>query len=707
VAGAGDLDGDGFQDLVVGGPGDNSGTGVVTVWPGGPAPLDVGAVIELQALSPATDASFGASLAGPGDVDGDGRDDLLVGAPLASDGGLVTLFNDATAAPLDAAVWQSATAISGDDFGSAMAGAGDVDGDGLADFVVGTPGDAISGSNAGSVSVFLGQADLDTLTGTRLAPAAPTTDARFGATVSGGGDVDGDGYSDFAVGAPELRASGVAAYLWFGGSGGVDPASEQRLEPAEGADGTGFGTSVSVQGDLDGDGHADLVVGAPKASAAAEKDGAVFVFFGAPGGVDLATERQLSAFDPEFADEFGASVTLLGDHNGDGHPELLVGDPLKHGSLGAVYLFYGSASGPDPVDSVRHQAGDARNGARYGSALAAGPDLDGDGLSELVVGAYGDSAEGVYAGAVYVTWSVQDADLDGVSADSDCDDEDPGIDDTLVTVYADVDGDGHGDPDDAWEACAGVSGTVAVAGDCAPDDPNAHPGAAELESTTACRRDADGDGYGDADLPWDDELQPGSDCDDSDPDIWPRAPEHRGDEVDSDCDGTEYCYSDQDGDGWTDGRAVYSSDLLCDALGETTAGHQGDCDDLDPNAWPDAPEVCGDGLDSDCDGAGGPSDDEDGDGLSWSREDRLGTSDCETDSDGDGLSDGDEIAAGTDPARSDTDGDGLPDGSDDEPLVPAAAETGGCSSAPGPAGLGSMLLLCVGLTPRRRCSPLR
>ena len=87
-----------------------------------------------------------------------------------------------------------------------------------------------------------------------------------------------------------------------------------------------------------------------------------------------------------------------------------------------------------------------------------------------------------------------------------------------------------------------------------------------------------------------------------------------------------------------------------------------DCDDTNLTTYPGAPETCGDGVDSNCDNAGGPSNDEDGDGLSWTEEDGLGTDDCDTDSDGDSLADGDEVAAVTDPTNTDTDGDGLSDG---------------------------------------------
>jgi MYXO-CTERM domain-containing protein len=217
--------------------------------------------------------------------------------------------------------------------------------------------------------------------------------------------------------------------------------------------------------------------------------------------------------------------------------------------------------------------------------------------------------------------------------------------------------------------------------------------------------DADGDGYGASAVSG--AVSPGSDCDDTALDINPSATEGVGDGVDQDCDGGERCYVDADGDGYRLEDERVSTDADCDDAGEALASlPTGDCEDgdlafnpsavetdcTDPNdyncdgstgyenndgdafaacaecddnnssVYPGATETCGDGVDSDCDTSGGPSGDEDGDGLDFGAERDLGTSDCAVDSDLDGLDDAEEQSLGTDPTVADSDADGLTDG---------------------------------------------
>jgi hypothetical protein len=155
-----------------------------------------------------------------------------------------------------------------------------------------------------------------------------------------------------------------------------------------------------------------------------------------------------------------------------------------------------------------------------------------------------------------------------------------------------------------------------------------------------------------------------TDCDDTDSAIYPGATELTGDEVDSDCDGTEVCYADADDDGYTDGSTTLSTDTDCTDSGEATSSDPtGECDDSDATVYPSATETFGDGVDSNCDGEGGPNWDDDGDGLTWTEEQTWGTSDSDTDSDGDGVEDGDEVNTyGTDPTDKDTDDGGVEDG---------------------------------------------
>ena len=200
-------------------------------------------------------------------------------------------------------------------------------------------------------------------------------------------------------------------------------------------------------------------------------------------------------------------------------------------------------------------------------------------------------------------------------ADNDCDgevDEEP-FDGT--TQFVDVDGDGFGLDGTDTVVCPGVEGFADEGGDCDDDDEDAFPGSAELESETDCLRDADGDGWGDADAVG----FPGTDCDDTDPDLFPgAAPE----------DSEDACLRDLDGDGWGDALADFpgtdcddsdeftfpgaapedsEEDCLTDAdldgFGDEAGLYPGtDCDDADAAIHPHAEEVCDDLVDDDCDG---------------------------------------------------------------------------------------------------------
>ncbi len=216
-------------------------------------------------------------------------------------------------------------------------------------------------------------------------------------------------------------------------------------------------------------------------------------------------------------------------------------------------------------------------------------------------------------------------------ADNDCDgeiDEDDAVD--VVTWYRDADGDGYGDPDVDDIDCQQPSGYVASNTDCDDDSATTWPGAASVDSATACMKDDDGDGYGDDGAP--SGVTDGSDCDDADSSIHPSASEVVGDEVDQDCDGGEICYLDDDSDGYRPDTSSTktSSDTDCtDSSEATDSAPSGDCDDADSSIHPSASELVGDEVDQDCDGGEICYLDDDSDGY------RPDTSSTKTSSDTD------------------------------------------------------------------------
>ncbi len=263
VAGAGDVDGDGFADLIVGAPqtsNSNPGPGFVRVFSGASGAL----LHEFFGL--ATGDNFGYSVDGAGDVDADGQADLVVGAWRndlgGAEAGMLQVLSGATGQVLH----QILGAKAQDWLGQSVAGAGDVDGDGHDDFLAGAPGDGTGGSLAGSASIYSGFDGnrLFTFFGTFLAN-------QLGTSVSGAGDVDGDQILDVVVG----NGGGQSAARVFSGADGSLVLLVEGINVA----------SVSGAGDVDGDGQAEILVGDPIANA--PEVGEVTIFAG-PGAGPVA-----------------------------------------------------------------------------------------------------------------------------------------------------------------------------------------------------------------------------------------------------------------------------------------------------------------------------------------------------------------------------------------------------------------------------------
>jgi hypothetical protein len=259
VAGLGDLDGDGIPEIAIGTPyasvGGNIGVGNVAVRSGATGELIY--LFEGQAVGD----FLGWSVAGVGDLDGDGVSDVLLGAPNASPSGLaqagiVEVRSGATGALLYRIEGVERSAY----FGKAIASVGDIDGDGIDDFVVGAPDASPDGrSQAGSAFLFSG---VNGRLLHRFDGGAAFDE--FGASVAGGGDVDGDGTGDIAIGSPSASPGGrVAAGTTFVFSG----RSLEVLFRIDGESrGDSLGRSVAIVGDLRGEGRAAVALGAPYVS---------------------------------------------------------------------------------------------------------------------------------------------------------------------------------------------------------------------------------------------------------------------------------------------------------------------------------------------------------------------------------------------------------------------------------------------------------
>ncbi len=327
---------------------------------------------DLNALDGAVyDGQFGRAVAGPGDVNGDGFDDVIVGQPGYSNGQSyegrgVVYFGGWNG--LYGGTWSYESDLTGAVLGQAVAG-GDLNGDSYADVALGAPGYSVS-----RVLVFYGSAS-----GLPAAASATLTgSAYFGESVCTG-DFNGDGVDDLAVGSPDADQ----VLYWLGSSGGLQGGGT-TIQGAQA--GSRFGHAIAGSGDVDGDGFDDLVVSASTYYGSYANGGKVFLFRGSPGGLLAA-----SAWQPEgdkIGAFFGVSVAHAGDVNGDSFGDILVG-AMNHDSYpdfarGRAWLYLGSATGPSTT-AAWTRVGEQQNG-QLGASVAGAGDVDRNGYHDIVIG---------------------------------------------------------------------------------------------------------------------------------------------------------------------------------------------------------------------------------------------------------------------------------------------------------------------------------
>jgi len=399
VSTAGDLNADGYSDFAVSAPGLDTSlidAGEVQIFFGGPNPPPAVVLDGDQA-----GARFGASISTAGDINADGFSDLLIGAPFhtntLSQEGRAFLYYGSAEGISALPAWSFDGGQLNAYLGSALSFAGDLNGDGFSDLVLGAYG---SGSS-GEALVFMGSAS-----GLASAPnwrkAGAQSGAAFGKAVSAAGDVNGDGYADLIISAPEFNNSFNAAgrvELYLGSASGL---SDTPAWTAEGdRELAHFGSALCFAGDVNGDGYADIAVGADHYSNGNLEEGAVFLFVGSQNGLENAPSWSFES--DQAGAHLGAALATAGDINGDGFSDLLVGAPnFSNGNAdeGRAYIFYGSAAAPALAPLWHTESGQA--GAALGTSLASAGDVNGDGFSDVIVGApnYDNGLHG--QGRVYI-----------------------------------------------------------------------------------------------------------------------------------------------------------------------------------------------------------------------------------------------------------------------------------------------------------------
>ncbi len=348
------------------------------------------------------------------DVNGDGFSDMFGGAPQAVTTGMPAVNGPGRAyvfhgsaswrvgLPSPASTLVEPAGQINDDFGQVLASAGDVNGDGFADFIVGAPFAPTSANGAtngpGRAYVYHGS-----ISGLGIAPMPATilkeptgasTQETFG-LVGAAGDVDGDGYGDVLV-ASEIEGK---IYVYRGSPTGLGTTPTWVLQSDSSMH--TFDQAPTTAGDLNGDGYDDIV-------ASDSLDGIVYIYYGGPTkftttAINLAPDAMITG---PSGSSFGSAVSPAGDVNGDGYGDLLIGAQSAGASSdGGAFVYFGSSAGivtaQSPASLVEPTPGNGGDDL-FGRTLGGGGDIDGDGLADVVIGASGAFSAGETNGPGYV-----------------------------------------------------------------------------------------------------------------------------------------------------------------------------------------------------------------------------------------------------------------------------------------------------------------
>ncbi|MBS1516884.1 MAG: FG-GAP repeat protein [Bacteroidetes bacterium] len=369
VSSAGDVNGDGYDDVIIGAYGYNSFTGRAYIYYGG---QNMNTVADVTLTGTATSNFFGYSVSKAGDVNGDGYSDVIVGAyGYTTNTGRAYIYYGGAVMNNTVDVTLTGETTS-NFFGISVSNAGDVNGDGYSDVIVGANGYS---SNTGKCYIYFGGASMNNVVDVTMTGGA--TNNTFGTSVASAGDVNADGYSDVIIGANGYSSSTGRAYIFLGGNN-MDNTADVTMTGE--ASNNFFGASVSSAGDVDGDGYSDVIVGAYGRNSFTGK---AYIFY---GGASMNSVSDVIFIGEANVNYFGASVSSAGDINGDGYSDVIIGAYGNNSNTGKVYVYFGAAS-MDSTADVKI-AGETTN-SNFGYSVGLAGDLNGDGYSDLLVGAYG------------------------------------------------------------------------------------------------------------------------------------------------------------------------------------------------------------------------------------------------------------------------------------------------------------------------------
>ena len=439
VACAGDVNGDGFSDVIIGaityddGPNTNEGRAFVYF----------GSASGLSATPSSTPddadhafAQFGISVASAGDVNGDGYSDVIVGAPNydngnPNEGAAFVYHGNPSGLSITLQAQLENNQIS--QTGYSVASAGDVNADGYSDVIVGARYFTNGQTNEGAAFVYHGSATgLNSTIQSTL--EINVANAFFGSSVASAGDVNGDGYSDVIVSAPQATPGGCAAYVFHGSAAGVVNAVQTQLTNVFGA--WIINLDVASAGDVNGDGYSDVILGEFYFTNGQSQEGGAFVYHGSATGITTTIQTQLEI--NQAGAHFGLSVAGAGDVNGDGYSDVIVGaNWFDNGQSdeGAAFVYHGSAAGI--TTTVKAQLEGNQVLAQMGQCVSSAGDVNGDGYSDVIVGAINLGAAFIFHGNTTGINTTRQAQLENGQSSTQM-----GI---SVSSAGDVNGDGYSD----------------------------------------------------------------------------------------------------------------------------------------------------------------------------------------------------------------------------------------------------------------------
>jgi len=393
-----------------------------------------------------TNNAVGYSVSRAGDVNNDGYDDIIIGAPLinGAQGAVYVIYGGEQSAFLD--IDLSTTSLNPlttgfiitgraavDRLGASVSTAGDVDNDGYDDIIIG----AAKTGYQGSVYVIYGgpkssMSNIDlssqtlnpSTTGFKLTGIA--ANEWFGVSVSTAGDINNDGYDDIIIGAPWKDNNKGVAYVIYGGSRATrsnwDFSSATLTPSTTGFMITGnanqdlFGSSVSTAGDINNDGYDDIIVGASHKNT---NQGATYVIYGGPKATRSNIALSSTTLNPLTTGftitgnggSFGFSVSTAGDINKDGYDDIIIGAPGPNNYFGEAYVIYGrtkssttnialSTTPLNPLTTGFMMKGNSAYNY-FGYSVSTAGDINNDGYADIIVGAYGKNNQ---KGSVYVIY---------------------------------------------------------------------------------------------------------------------------------------------------------------------------------------------------------------------------------------------------------------------------------------------------------------